>query len=242
MSLKVSTRGVIASAVLAGSLALGGAARAEDVKFDGVVSDIFGHRVVVDAGAKKHLVNFGPKIKDVGTLKAGDKVTVEGDLKKSGEVRAHNLTLADGKVIVLGKDKQSWKEWLLGDDEDDKPFKAADAKTLATSKGYTLAGEPVAEKKHFVAEAKKDGKDVVVRIHRDGGIEEKAPFKIDEAKAVIKTKGYDLVQDPTPVKEHFEALARKDGKYFEVHAHRDGEFKEVRVVDKADARWGAYIP
>lgn len=218
------------------------AAHAEDVVFSGDVTDVFGDRIVVRADDKKYLVNLGPKSKEVGVLSAGTKVNVDGDLKKSGEVRAHKITLADGRVVEVGKDKKSWMEWLTGDDDDGRPFTATDAKAAAFKAGYTVSGDPVGEKKHFVAEGTKDGKTFDLKIERDGDVEAREPFKPDDAKAAIVKDGYEVVVGPDPVKEHFEALARKDGKYFEVHTHRDGDVKEVRSVEKGDARFGAQIP
>lgn len=217
-------------------------AYAEDVLIKGTVTDVFGDRAVIDAGTKKHLVNFGPKVKEVA-LKSGDSIEVDGDLKKSGEVRAHIVTLADGRKVEVGKDKKTWTEWLLGDDKDDgKPFTVTDAKKVASDKGYVLTGEPVSEKKHFVAAATKDGKTVEIDIHRDGEIKEHMAFTADDAKKAAIAKGYDVIGTPDAVKKHFEMLGRKEGRYFEVHAHRDGEVKEARVVEKSDPKWGAQIP
>lgn len=222
--------------------ALAPLALAEDVKFKGTVTDVFGDRAVIDAGSKKHLVNFGPKGREVA-IKSGDAIEVDGDLKKSGEVRAHIVTLADGRKIEVGKDKKTWTEWLLGDDkDDDKPFTAADASNVAKDKGYTLTGEPVGEKKHFVATAVKDAKTVEIDIHRDGEIKEKAAFNIEDAKKAAVAKGYDVTGEPQRVKQHYIMLGRKDGKYFELHAHHDGALKEERVVVKSDPKWGAQIP
>lgn len=218
-------------------------ASAEDVVLKGAVTDVFGHRIVMQSENKKFLVNIGPKLEEIGALKAGDAVSVEGDLTRSGEVRAQTVTLADGRKVVVGKDKQTWKEWLLGEDSDDgKMFTAAEAKKLAVEKGYALTSEPVAEKKHFVAKATKDGKAYDLDLHRDGRIEEKTAFGIEDAKKEIVAKGYDIIGEPQKIKQHYEALARKSSQYFEVHAHRDGEVKEARKIDKTDPKWGAQIP
>ena len=272
-------------------------ASAEDVVLKGSVTDVFGHRIVMQSETKKYLVNIGPKLDEIGALKSGDVVSVEGDLTKSGEVRAMNMTLADGRKVVVVNDRQSWKEWLLGyNKDDDRTFTAADAKKLATDKGYVLQGEPVADKKHFTATATKDGKTLEIALHRDGRIdeepvftaveakklatdkgytlqgepvaekkhftanatkggksyeldlhrdgkiEEKTAFSMDDAKKEIVAKGYDLIGEPQKMKEHYEALARKSSEYFEIHAHRDGVVKEARKIDKTDPKWGAQIP
>ncbi len=233
---------VIGIAMAVAATAIPQAAYAEDVVLKGPVSDVFGHRVVMESASKKFLVNFGPKIKDLSALKVGDTVSVEGDLTKSGEVRAFNVTLADGEKIEVAKDKTSWRKWLMGDNDDaDKLFTADDAKKLAADKGYTLSGDISADKKHFVASATKDGKPVEVELHRDGSVKEVAMFGPAEAKTNITGKGYELVGDLMPVKNHFEALGKKGADFFEVHAHRDGEVKEARKVDKTDPKWGSKI-
>ena len=63
--------------------ALAPLALAEDVKFKGTVTDIFGDRAVIDAGSKKHLVNFGPKGREVA-IKSGDAIEVDGNEAVAG--------------------------------------------------------------------------------------------------------------------------------------------------------------
>ena len=288
---------LLCGAALAAVIAAPSLASAEDVIIKGPVSDVFGHRVVVQSDAKKFLVNLGPKISELGSIKSGDTLAVEGDLTKSGEVRAYNVTLADGKKLEVSKDTKTWREWLLGeDDSKNKAFTVDEAKKLAASQGYTLQGEPIAKKKHFTAKATKDGKSFDIDLHRNGKIVAEAAFGVDEAKKLATDKGYTLQGDPVAEKKHFTAKATKDGKsydldlhrngtiraeiafnaddakraiiakgyevvgepqrihkhyealtrksseYFEVHANRDGAIKEARKVDKADPKWGAQIP
>ncbi len=218
-------------------------ASAEDVVLKGAVTDVFGHRIVMQSDSKKYLVNIGPKLEEIGALKSGDVVSVDGDLTPGGEVRAFNVVLADGRKVTVVKDKKTWREWLLGEDKDDTAmFTAVEAKKLAADKGYSLQGEPVAEKNHFTAKATKDGKSYELDMHRDGSVVEKVAFSIDDAKKAIIAKGYEVIGEPQRFKEHYEALTRKSSEYFEVHAHRDGEVKEARKLDKTDPKWGAQIP
>lgn len=234
---------LLCGAALAAVMAAPSLASAEEVIIKGPVSDVFGHRVVVQSDAKKFLVNLGPKISELGSIKSGDTLAVEGDLTKSGEVRAYNVTLADGKKLEVSKDTKTWREWLLGeDDSKHKTFTVDDAKKLATGKGYTLQGDPVAEKKHFTAKATKDGKSYELDLHRDGTIKQEIAFNADDAKRAIMAKGYEVVGEPQRIHKHYEALTRKSSEYFEVHANRDGAIKEARKVDKTDPKWGAQIP
>lgn len=123
----------------------------------------------------------------------------------------------------------------------DTVFDADAARKTLAAKGYTASGELTRKDKHFTVVASKDGKSFDVDVHRDGNVVAKPTFRLDDAAKLIKEKGYDVVGSLEAVKEHFEALARKDGKYFEVHAHRDQSVKAVRTVDKTDPRWGAKV-
>ncbi|MDX2287976.1 MAG: hypothetical protein NW217_04060 [Hyphomicrobiaceae bacterium] len=136
------------------------------LRFDGKITDVFGHRVVVETASGKQLVNFGPKAGEMKQIVTGAAVTVEGELKKSGEVHAHKLTIGSDEII-LAKDKATWRGWLLGDANDDKPFNAADAKTKAKTAGYELVGDLTADKQHFVGQGKKGNDTFVIHVHRD---------------------------------------------------------------------------
>lgn len=229
--------------VIAGlTLALAGvagatAASAEDIVIKGPISDVFGHRVVVQSDAKKFLVNLGPKIDELAAVKSGDTIAVEGDLTKSGEVRAYNVTLADGKKLEVSKDKKTWRQWLLGEDSTKRQvFTVADAKKLAADKGYTLLGEPAAKKKHFTAKATKDGKSFDIALHRDGTIKEAVGFNVADAKKLATDKGYTLQGEPVAKKKHFTAKATKDGKTFDLDLHRNGTVKEAAVFGPTEAK------
>lgn len=232
-----------ATLAVAATAAFASVAAAEDMTIKGALTDVFGHRVVIDAGnGKKHLVNLGPKADDVKTLKAGDTVTVAGDMKRSGEIRARIVTLADGREIKVGGGRQSWRQWLLGEEKRfTRPFTAADARQRATEMGYTLTADPVATKRHFTAMATKDGSASEIKIHRDGRVEADKPFQAADARKLMTDKGYTLVGEPEQKKRHFEGLAQKDNAYLEVHAHRDGRVVEQRKVEKGDRRWGTRI-
>lgn len=239
--MRVYRRTVVAAALLAASAT---GAVAEDVSFKGKVSDLFGDRVVIQtADQTKYLVNIGPKAKEVGALKAGDDVTVEGDLKKSGEVRPHKLTLADGKTIDVPKDRKSWRNWFFGDEgKAKKNLTAADARKIATDKGFVVSSEPVSVKKHYEMTATKDGKTYDLRVQRNGSVKETVAFLADDAKKAISAEGYEVIGEPMRISRHYEALARKNNVYYEVHVRANGKVREARKVDKNDARWGAQIP
>jgi hypothetical protein len=71
---------------------------AETVK--GTVTDVFGHRFVVEGEAGKTLVDIGPKGLNLVAVKVGDQVTVDGKRKRS-EIKAERVTVgADAPVEV----------------------------------------------------------------------------------------------------------------------------------------------
>ncbi len=157
----------IASAVLAISA---GGVLAAAVNVKGTVTDVFGHRYVVDEGSKKSLVDIGPKGADAIAIKTGDKVTVDGELTDAGEVRAAKVAVGDAAAVEIPGSK-SWWERLTGSDKEDKtPFGPEEAKAVVTKAGYEPIGDPKPEKKHYEVLAKKDGKFYEVHAHRNGDV------------------------------------------------------------------------
>lgn len=172
------------SAVLAGAtvaLALtASASMATDVKIEGTVTDVFGHRYVVDEGGKKSLVDIGPKGLDAVTIKSGDRVKIKGEATDAGEVRAQQVAVGDGQPIELHK---SWWDKLTGkDDKSETAFTPEDAKAIVTKAGYVPVGEPRPEKKHFEVLAKKDGNFVEVHAHRNGDVKHERPVDASNPK------------------------------------------------------------
>jgi hypothetical protein len=78
------------------------------------------------------------------------------------------------------------------------------------------------ERKHFIINAKKDGKSYELHVRRNGNIDPRLAFGAMEAKKLALDKGYQLSAEPTPVKKHFRVAATKDGKPVEIDLHRNG--------------------
>jgi hypothetical protein len=213
-----------AACATVGLLAVTGAAFAEPAKIAGTVTDVFGHRFVVETATGKVLVDIGPKGADKVVIKRGEKIEIEGG-QNEDQLRAHRVTLADGHAYDVDKPGKIWRDWSFGNraPEPTAPFGSAQAKKLATEKGYQVSGEPVATKKHFTVMASKDGKNYELRVHRDGEVERRVAFGVDEAKKLAADKGYQLTSEPVRMKEHFRAAATKDGKPYEIDLHRDGD-------------------
>ena len=137
-----------AIALSTGLIALTSAAFAEPAKIVGTVTDVFGPRFVLETASGRVLVDIGPKGAGKVAIKPGDKIEIDGD-RHQNEIRARRLTLADGHAYEMHKRTQSWREWLVGKrtPEATGPFGAAEARKIATDKGYQVTGEPVATKK-----------------------------------------------------------------------------------------------
>jgi hypothetical protein len=160
------------SPLLAGAalIAVTGVAVAEPVKVTGTVTDVFGHRYVVDEGGKKSLVDIGPKGRQLVTIKTGDKISVDGEFTDAGEVQARSVTVADKPAVAL-PEPGSWWQKLAGTGKAEGPeLTPQSAKEMVAKGGYEVVGEPRPEKKHFEVLGKKDGRYYEVHAHRDGSL------------------------------------------------------------------------
>lgn len=146
-----------------------GVAMAAAVTVKGTVTDVFGHRYVVDEGGKKSLIDIGPKGSDSVSLKSGDSVTIEGELTGAGEVRAQKVAVGSAAAVEL-QDKSWWDKLTGGGDDKNAKFGPEEAKAIVAKAGYEPVGEPQPEKKHFEVLAQKDGKYFEVHAHRNGDV------------------------------------------------------------------------
>lgn len=163
------------------------AAMAAAVSVKGTVTDVFGHRYVVDDGGKKSLVDIGPKGKDAVSINSGDVVAVEGEMTGAGEVRAQKITVGNASPVELHD--ASWWDKLTGShDGKHAKFGPEEAKAVVSKAGYEPVGDPRPEKKHFEVLAKKDGKYFEVHAHRNGDVKHERPVDASNAKwgALIK--------------------------------------------------------
>lgn len=175
----ILARTVLATAAVA-TIATGAAMADTPLSINGTVTDVFGHRYVVDDGSKKYLVHIGPKGSEKVALKSGDKVVVDGDMTDGGELKAKKLAVGGAPAVEL-RDSDGWWDKLTGNDDDDKPFGPEEAKAIVTKAGYEVVGEPRREKKHFEVLAKKDGKFFEVHAHRNGKVKHERP--VDQANS-----------------------------------------------------------
>jgi hypothetical protein len=140
--------------------AMAGSAMAAKVTVTGNVTDVFGHRYVVDEGGKKSLVDIGPKGRDAVTINSGDKVSVEGELTDAGEVRAASVAVGDKPAVEL-PEARTWWEKLTGAEPKDKVDLTPDAaKVMVQKAGYEVIGEPRPEEEAFRS-ARQEGRQIL---------------------------------------------------------------------------------
>lgn len=177
----------LAIASMALALSTSTAIAAAEVTVKGTVTDVFGHRYVIDEGGKKSLVDIGPKGREAVSIKSGDTVTVEGELTDAGEVRAQKVAVGGTSLVELHS--ASWWDTLTGGGDEKHPkFSPDDAKAIVTKAGYEPIGDPRPKKKHYEVLAKKDGKYVEVHAHRNGDVKHERPVDATNGKwaALIK--------------------------------------------------------
>ncbi|MBS0241330.1 MAG: hypothetical protein JSS20_04080 [Proteobacteria bacterium] len=134
------------------------------VRIRGKIAEVFFHRFVVDSDHGKVLADVGPEVIEEGEvkLKAGKSVVIEGEQKPS-EIKVHRITVGDKDPVETQHGRKHH------DDHDDhKRMSLERATKLAHDEGFEIVGELVAKKKHYEAEAMRNGRRYEIHIHRDG--------------------------------------------------------------------------
>lgn len=130
-------------------------------KISGAVTDIFGHRFVVETSKGKVLADIGPKAADHVALKRGDKVEIEGE-EKPTEVKVHRIAVG-GRAPVDAHHGPKHKDH----DENHRDFSDTDACRIAERDGFKILGALTPHKKHFEAKAEYDGERHDIHVHPD---------------------------------------------------------------------------
>ncbi|MFN3867922.1 MAG: hypothetical protein ACK4MF_02515 [Hyphomicrobiaceae bacterium] len=204
---------------------------------EGKITDVFGHRAVVETTTGKHLVNIGPRAGQIDRLKPGADIAIMGEVRDSGEVRARSLRFGTD-VIALDDARLGAPAALPQIDSrapglkpPSSPFGVwgeADARRMASERGFEVSGPLVAEKRHFTGTAvDRDGRSLRIDIHRDGNIKVKSAFLAGDAARAAEAAGYRVVGDLIPEKKHFAAHAVRGEATYLIHIHRD-HVKEIR--------------
>lgn len=132
------------------------------VKVSGKVTDIFGHRFIVETSKGNVLADIGPKAAGHIALKRDEKVELEGEGKPT-EIKVHRIAFG-GRPAVDVHHSPTHKDHH---DDDHPAFSAADARRIAERGGFKIVGELCPHKKHYEAKAEHEGKRHDIHIHRN---------------------------------------------------------------------------
>jgi hypothetical protein len=134
----------------------------ENVKYSGVITEVFAHRFVLAAPGGAVLADIGPKGAGTFQLKKGDKVRIEGEQKPS-EVKVRSIGRDGEAAIQIDHPKQGGPRFEHVDPQ--IALRAAD------KAGFDVIGEPQRKPKHFELRVKSaKGEEFELHIELDGHI------------------------------------------------------------------------
>jgi hypothetical protein len=144
---------------------LGG--RPASVKTSGTVTDVFGHRFVVQTSNGKVLADIGPK----ATIKLSphERVEIEGEQKPT-EIKVMRIAIGGGAARDTHHGDPKHKKHH---GHADGSFGPSEAAAMAQAEGYELLEDVRPHKKHFEALAAKGDRTFAIHVHRDGRVEAK---------------------------------------------------------------------
>ncbi len=143
----------------------------------GKITHVFGHRFVVKADEADILADVTPKGLEQVTLKVGQKVTLEGEMKPS-ELKVDRFTL-DGRTFAIHHKKKHEHHHHPHHHHDHhhhhhhhhhEDADPAIALKSARAAGYKPLAEPRRKPKHFEVLGSKDGSFGELHIELDGHI------------------------------------------------------------------------
>jgi hypothetical protein len=139
----------------------------------GRITHTFAHRFVVDIKRGPVLADITPKGLEQISLRVGDEVALEGEMKPS-ELKVSRVTCRGKTILVEHKKKH-----------DDKHHRHADpAIVLAAARaaGFEPLGEPRRKPKHFEVLGCRQGKHIELHIELDGHIRKTKPVERGDHK------------------------------------------------------------
>jgi hypothetical protein len=130
------------------------------LKLSGTVTHIFAHRFVVQTDTGPVLSDLTPRGREKITLRVGDRVTLEGEMKPS-ELKVRRLSQNGEKAVEF--DREKGKEQHSGAD-------SGIALRSAEMAGFETLGAPRRKPKHFEILARRNGQFAELHIELDGRI------------------------------------------------------------------------
>jgi hypothetical protein len=159
----------------------------EQTNVTGEVTDIFAHRFVVRTTTGKILADLGPRGAEQVALRAGDRVTLSGEMKPS-EVKVHAIQKQGGPSIVLEHEKPHQHHHRSDKHEDADPKRAID--TVAGN-GFSIVGGPRRKPKHFEILGKDVAGDFVeFHVEFGGALRKTRPVERDDPKWAAELRNY----------------------------------------------------
>ena len=150
----------------------------EHISVSGVVTSIFAHRFVVDAGASKFLADLGPEGAHRVRLREGDSVTIHG-VRKPSEIKVFEITKAGKRLVRI--DHPHKKHGHRPHEHDDvSPAAAIKAVTKAR---FKVLGKPRRKPKHFeILGRSAKGELIEFHVELDGHIRKRKPAEAGDPK------------------------------------------------------------
>ena len=149
-----------------------------DVKVTGTIEHVFAHRFVLRTSDGVRLADLTPKGAELVRLRAGDEITIEGEMKPS-EVKVRRV-IQNGKATEIHHpDRQHGPGHHESKHHGHDP--AAVLKSIRSS-GYEVIGTPRGKPKHFEVLAKRDGDLLELHVELDGHIRKKKPVQPHDEK------------------------------------------------------------
>jgi len=141
----------------------------------GRVTDVFAHRFVIETrSGERHLADIGPKGAEAVALRAGDDVTIQGEVHPS-EIKVTRLERA-GRTIDIPRPP---KPAPPGQDKQADSIVALDAVKAA---GAAVLGAPMQHPRHFEVLGQKGTSYVEYHVEFDGRIRKEKPVERDDRK------------------------------------------------------------
>lgn len=131
----------------------------------GEITHIFGHRFVVETKQGAVLADLTPHGADQMTLRLGDAVTLEGEMKPT-ELKVTRFTANGQSVEIVHKKKH---------EHDHAPADPKVAMKAAKAAGFDPLGDPRRKPKHFEVLGRKDGALSELHVELDGHIRKSKP-------------------------------------------------------------------
>ena len=134
------------------------------ISLTGEVTDLFGHRFVVQTKDGKRLADLGPRGAERVRLAVGDRVTLTGEPKPT-EVKVHALSVGGREFTLESQGKAHSKD--------------AEEKALAAVRavGFAPLEPPRRKHKHFEIRGERGGERLEFHVEFDGAIRKTKPAK-----------------------------------------------------------------